>query len=257
MKTMDRRIAQRRHRVTEQRAQTRLRILIGVVALAAVGAAGWGLLRSPLLSIGTVAISGAKHADAAGVLERMQVSAGVPTISVDETAIETALVEDPWVDTARVVATWPGTLEIEIIEHIPVAALRRGDVLVAIAATGAVVERLEAAGTLPVVVDNQGSVPRPGSVVSAPATLGGVAFVEALPPELAAGSMVTVGAEGRLDATVVGHQVRLGRPVDLIAKASALAAVIESGVAPGSTIDVTAPSHPAVANPQPEVESEG
>ncbi len=41
MKTMDRRIAERRHRVTEERARTRLRLVIGLVALVALAAAGF------------------------------------------------------------------------------------------------------------------------------------------------------------------------------------------------------------------------
>jgi hypothetical protein len=40
-------------------------------------------------------------------------------------------------------------------------------------------------------------------------------------------------------------------------KASALVALIGHGLAPGSSIDITAPRRPAVANPQPEVEGEG
>lgn len=267
MKTMDRRIAQRRHRVTEQRAQTRLRILIGLVVVAVVAGAGWWLVRSPLLSIDQVTVSGAPHVDTAAVLERLEVRVGTPMISVDEAAIESALLTDPWVDTARVVATWPGSLEIEVVEHVPVAALQRGDDLVSISASGALVERLDPSASWPLVVDSQPTMLRPGGAVSAPATLGAVEFVEALPGELAGGVVVTVGADGRLSATVAGYPVRLGRPVDVPAKAAALGAVIASGVTKGSTIDVTAPRHPAVAkpvttnpaspNPQPEVEGEG
>ena len=56
MKTMDRRIAERRHRVTEERARTRLRFVIGLVALVALAAAGFALVRSPLLSVNRVTV---------------------------------------------------------------------------------------------------------------------------------------------------------------------------------------------------------
>lgn len=248
MNTMDRKIAQRRHRVTEQRAQTRLRIVIGLVALTVVIGAGWWLLRSPFLSIDTVAVTGADHTDVPAVLERLGVGAGTPTISVDEAAIETALGASPWVAESSVVTTWPGTLEIEIVEHAPVAAFQRGDALVSVTRTGAIVEQLQDVGTWPLVVSD-GAAPRPGEVMSSPATLGALEFVAALPGELASGAVVTVGRDGLLTATVAGHPVRLGRAVDLAPKAAALAAVLGSGVEAGSTIDVTAPRHPAVGEP--------
>jgi cell division protein FtsQ len=256
MKAMDHRIARRRHRVNEQRAETRLRIVIGLVAVAVLLGAGWWLVRSPFLSIDTVTVTGADHVDVTAALERLGVGAGTPTISIDEAAIETALASDPWVAQASVVTTWPGSLEIEVVERAPVAAFQRGDALVSITRTGAVVEVLRDLGAWPLVVSDGATAPRPGEVMSSTATLGALEFVAALPGELASGSVVTVGADGRLLATVAGHPVRLGRSVELGPKAAALAAVIESGVEPGSTIDVTAPRHPAVANPQPEVEGE-
>jgi len=61
---------------------------------------------------------------------------------------------------------------------------------------------------------------------------------------------------GGLYATVQGHTVRLGRPVDLDTKATVLAAMIDEGIEEGATIDLIAPLRPAVMNPQPQVEDE-
>ena len=177
MKTMDHRIAQRRHRVTEQRAQTRLRIVIGLVTMAVILGVAWWLLRSPLLSIDSVTVTGADNADVTAVLERLDVGPGTPTISVDEVAIAAALATDPWIDESTVVTTWPGSLEIEIVEHAPVAAFQRGDGLVSVTRTGVVVEQLDEVGAWPLVVADGDAAPRPGDVISRAAVLGAVEFV--------------------------------------------------------------------------------
>ena len=123
MKTMDRRIAERRHRVTEERARTRLRLVIGLVALVALAAAGFALVRSPLLSVNRVTVTGHEHSDPAAVLARLDVVPGMPTVSVDAGAIEAALRADPWVADARVVVSWPGSVDVEVTEQVPVAAV--------------------------------------------------------------------------------------------------------------------------------------
>jgi cell division septal protein FtsQ len=247
MKTMDHKIAERRHRVTEQRAQTRLRIVIALLGVAALIGAGWWLVRSPLLSIRTVTVTGDDHTAAQATLDRLGIGIGTPTISVDEAAIEAAVLTDPWVAEASVVATWPGTLEIEIVEQVPVAAFQRGDTVVAVSRTGAVIETLDDPGGLALVIGADGVAPRPGDVIGGAAEGAALEFVAALPPDLASSCVVTI--DRGLEITVAGHPVRLGRSVDLGAKASALAVVIASGVPEGSIIDVTAPRHPAVAQP--------
>ena len=145
-------------------------------------------------------------------------------------------------------------MEIEVAEHVPVAVVQTGDGFVHVAAAGAVVQRLEDPTGWVVIagVDHLGV--RVGDVVDGPALPGALEFVVALPPDLAAATLVTIGAEGQLSAAVGGHDVRLGRPIDMGPKAAALVALIELGLEPGSIVDVTAPRRPAVGNPQAEVE---
>jgi hypothetical protein len=89
-----------------------------------------------------------------------------------------------------------------------------------------------------------------------PELLGAIAFVAALPDELQEGTVVT-RVDDELWATVSGHQVRLGRPVDMEDKALSLTALLEQGVLAGSTVVLIAPTNPAVQTPGSTDDSPG
>ena len=257
MKTMDRRIAQRRHGVNEHRARTRLRVVIGIVVVAAMAAAVYWVIRSPLLAIDRIIVTGAEHSNPGAAIESLGVAEGTPTIDVDAGAVETVLLSDPWIADASVAVTWPGTVEVEITEHVPVAVVQVSNGYAHVTLTGAVVQLLEdSAGMASITIAEPGVV-RAGTLMEGAALLGAIEFVTGLPEQLQALTIVTVGADGQISAVVGEFGVRLGRAVDMSSKAAALVAVIDSGVAPDSLIDVTAPRRPAVANPQAEVEGEG
>ena len=78
-----------------------------------------------------------------------------------------------------------------------------------------------------------------------------VEFLSALPAELMA--RTTISASGdELTAAVDTHQIRLGDPRNMAAKAAALVAVLADGrLAPDALIDLIAPSRPAVSRPAP------
>ncbi len=257
MKTMDRRIAERRHRVTEERARTRMRLVIGLVAVVALAAAGFALVRSPLLSVNRVTVTGAEHSDPAAVLARLDVVLGMPTVSVDAGAIEAALRADPWVADARVVVSWPGSLDVEVTEQVPVAAVTTAGGYAHVTTTGAVVEMLDSPIGLTLIALDVPETIRPGTTISTAATLGALEFIDWLPGDIARVTVVSVDEGGQLTATIDDLTVRLGRAREMQSKAVALAALIGHGLAPGSYVDITAPRRPAVANPQPEVEDEG
>jgi cell division protein FtsQ len=257
MKTMDRKIAQRRHRVTEQRAAGRLRLLIGIVVIAVLVAGGLWLVRSPLLQIDTITVHGAVQSNPAAVLDRLGISEGSPTISVDGAAVEEGLLTDPWIEAATVDVTWPGSLDIEVIEHVPVAVVQAESGFAQVTDTGVVVQMLQdGSGHATIVVPHPGTL-RPGVTANGSGLLGALEFIAALPPELHPGTIVYVDQAEHLSATMGEYQLRLGRAVEMRSKAAAAVAVIQQGVEPGSVVDVTAPRRPAVANPQPEVEDEG
>ena len=254
---MDRKIAQRRHGVTEQRAATRLKIVIALAAVTAViGAALW-IVRSPLLSVDRVVVSGNDHSDPTRIIEGLGVGVGTPTISVDAGALESALEANPWIAEASVAVSWPGSVEVEVTEHRPVALVQAANGLAHVTTAGNVVQLLEDGTGWPLVTPPDPETLRGGEVLEGPAMLGSLAFVTALPDELQPVTVVTIDRDRQIVAMVGEHPVRLGRAIDMRAKAAALAAVIDHGIEPGTAIDVTAPRRPAVSNPQAEVEGEG
>jgi hypothetical protein len=75
-----------------------------------------------------------------------------------------------------------------------------------------------------------------------------------LAPDLGAGTLVWEEGNGELWAEVSGYPVRLGRPVEMEAKARSLEALLADRPRRGSTLTLIAPTHPAVS---PSGSSEG
>lgn len=257
MKTMDRKIAARRHGVTEQRATARLRIVIGLAVLAILAAAAFWLIRSPLLEIQDVTISGAEHSTPSAALESLDVEPGTPTISVDAGALEAALLIDPWIAEAAVTVTWPGTVDVVVTEHVPIAVVVAQNGLAQVTLDGNVVSLVDDSAGYPTIVPAGAGVARPGGLMAGAALAGSLEFVSELPPDLVATTVITIDDSAQIAAQVGDYDVRLGRAIDMRSKAAALIALIDYGVESGSSIDVTAARRPAVTNPQPEVEGEG
>lgn len=255
MMVMEPRVAERRKSVSEDRARRRLKwILMVIVLVAAVLGALW-MIRSPLLSIRAVEVIGAEQSDPMSTVQALGMGMGTPTIDVDAETIMVAVLEDPWVATASVAVTWPGSIVVEVVERLPVAPVLVGDEWALVALDGGVISMLGSPDTTGAFVDIDHDPLAPGDVVIDVETLGALAFIDRLTPGVREGTRVFVEGEG-LYATVAGHRVRLGRPTSMAEKATVLTALLESGIAPGATIDLIAPLRPAVANPQPEPELE-
>ncbi|MCL1692334.1 MAG: FtsQ-type POTRA domain-containing protein [Actinomycetia bacterium] len=255
MNTMDHRIAERRQQVTEDRARGRLKWLIwGVLAVIVVGATVW-LVNSPLLSIGSVTVTGAERTDPAAIANSVEAGTGTPTMSVNVGAVEAALLENPWIAQADVTVSWPGTLEIHVVERVPVVTITiDGDAFQA-AVDGVLVEH-SASGAVPPLITTDFSTPaRVGDRIFDASTLGAIEFVETLSPALRRSTEVSV-ISGVVEAEVDSVIIVVGRPTDMAAKAAAVEALIATGIERGSRIDVTAPLRPAVASPQSQLEGE-
>ncbi len=255
---IDRRFLDRRRHVREDGARRQLRWGIALVVVAALAAVITLAFRSPLLAVREVSLSGVTNAAVADVLESHDIAAGVPTLGVRASAVEDAIEADPWVARASVRVTWPGTVAIAVLEHVPAAwmDLDRGWMLVS--ATGVLLERGDPPHGAPRVrMDAAGGVP--GERVDGPRARAALEFLGSLPVALTTGAEVTRSPDG-LVATVAGHLVILGAPTDMRAKAIGLAALLEDGIPEGSIVNMVAPAFPAVASPsaasdlQPEVE---
>lgn len=251
--TIDRRMASRRRAVVEHGARRRLRrllVLLGLVGLG--GFTGWMLYHSPLLAVSEVRIGGAVESRAVEIVADAGVAEGVPTINVRSGAIEAALLQDPWIAAASVRVTWPGTVEVEVLERAPAAWIEAGESWLLADPSGVVLEVAQAApeGEPTIAV---GSLPTvPGEAVDR-AAVAAVEFLQALPENLVAGAAIA-GSEEQLSAVVGGHRVVLGYPSDMRAKAGAVAALLAAGIDAGSEINVVSPERPAV-NSRPQVET--
>jgi hypothetical protein len=83
--------------------------------------------------------------------------------------------------------------------------------------------------------------------------VGALEFAGTLPAPLAEGAVVTRGRTG-LEAEIAGHQVVLGRPDDMAAKARAMVALVDAGLASEAVVNLVSPTRPAVTNPKPKVQ---
>ncbi len=255
MTVMEPRVAERRKSVSEDRARRRLRWILAVIFVIAVVLAALWLVRSPLLSIRQVDISGSQHSDPAGAVRALGMGVGTPTIEVHGDVIAAAILEDPWVESVVVNVAWPGAVAIEISERTPIAPVLAGDQWVLVGRNGGVIVAVgDPSGDDAIVSIDQGPI-TPGTVVTDGAVLGALQFIDSLPAERRTGLTLQMEGEG-LVADMGGHRVRLGRPVEMVLKASVLDRLLDTGISAGSTINLIAPLRPAVANPQPEVEAE-
>ncbi len=254
MTSMDSRVADRRRGVSEDKARKRLRwILILLIVLLVSGASIW-LIRSPLLSISKVEITGVVKSDPAEPITELAMGVGRPTIDVDAGALERAIEDDPWVADASVSVMWPGTLVVDIVEHTAVAPVRYGDRWMLAAVEGAVIVDAGDPGSGPrIEIDLEGT--GPGATTTDRRIIGALAFVDATAIDLREGLRVSADGDS-LTAVVDGHVVRLGRPVDMAMKAAVLESLIAQGLEPGAFVDLIAPSRPAVLNPPSQQEGE-
>ncbi len=249
---MDHRIADRRRMVSEDGARRRLRWGIAVVAVAALAGVAIVLFRSPLLSVRRISVSGAVHTDVSAVLEEHGATEGEPTISVRAATLQEAIEAEPWVARARVRVTWPGEIDVVVLEHVPSAWIMLPEGWMLASATGVVLERGEPPPGAPrVEVPATGG--RPGAVIRTGDALAALEFLAGLPAPVATGAVVR-SAEGGLTATVAGHAVVLGPPREMTAKAASLTAVLEDGIAEGASVSLVSARRPAISNPQPEVD---
>lgn len=255
MTVMEPKLAERRKTVSEDRARKRLKWILVVIAVVALVVASMWLIRSPVFSIRQINVTGAQNSDPTSTVVSLGVGIGTPTIDVDGSDIEAALLIDPWVKSVDVVVSWPGSVAIDVVEYEGVAPVGVGDQWVLLSIEGVVLTVVSRPGPQDAYLTIDQESLTPGEIVDDERILGALVFLD----QIARGSGVPVQivADGEgLSASVMGHVVRLGRAVDMAQKAIVLETLLDSGLEPGAFIDLIAPLRPAVSNPQPVVEGE-
>jgi cell division protein FtsQ len=226
------------------------------LTLAAVVAAVGFALHSPWLSVHEIEIVGAVHSDPAPLIAAAGVGEGAILVWVDTGRLGRAVAVDPWVADVRVSRVWPDRLVVEVLEREPVAWMEGTTEWMLVASDGTV---------LGVAAEPGGGYLRaelafpdlpPGERPADPTWREIVALAVTLRDDI--GGAMTVELRGtELWTQVLGHQVRLGYPIDLADKARTLRALLQEDLPPGATLDVSSPLRPAVegdAAPQGVVE---
>jgi cell division septal protein FtsQ len=244
--TMDPRFERRRRTVREHSVQRRLRVILWVCILGVViGGVAW-LVQSPLLEVRDIGIYGAERSSVGSILDAAGLHAGVPMLRVHPGKITAMLEEDPWVLNARVARTFPHTVEIEVRERTVAAGVQTGESWVLLSSDGVVLgaaDHVPDGAALLLLGDVVPGIP--GATPKNQMVAGALEFVTTLDPAMWQGTVVEI-RDGELWARTSSVSARLGSPLEMSAKARALQAVLDSGVPPGTMINLIAPSRPAV-----------
>jgi cell division protein FtsQ len=120
---IDPRIRARRIEVRRTEARRRLHRLSLLGAAAAVLVGAWWLTLTPLLDVDHVRVEGADHTGAGAVRDAIDIHRGDALLTADIGGAARLLSKLPWVATAQVRRSWPGTVSITVVERLPVAAI--------------------------------------------------------------------------------------------------------------------------------------
>ncbi|MDE0160735.1 MAG: FtsQ-type POTRA domain-containing protein [Acidimicrobiaceae bacterium] len=267
--TVDPRMKARRVAVLRAEGRRRLRILLVALGVVAAAAAAWGASLTPLLDVDRLAVSGIDPPRRAEILERSQLSAGMPMVFLDVDGAQRSIAALPWVRSARVWRDWPATVRIAVDPRVPAAAVPAGGGRTAlIDAHGYAIGW----GPAPAGLDAQAGRSDPAAAraaalpnVSVPfsgrlgdihtAADGPLAVVAAMTDDLRAWVRAVTLDEGRdrigLDL-IGGAAAVLGHPVLIDDKISALRAVLATAdLECIATIDVTMPDLATVTRHHP------
>jgi cell division protein FtsQ len=240
---IDPRIRERRIEVIREAGRRRLRITLVVASAIIVFGLVYLAIRSPLLDLDHVRVTGARRESASDVQAAARVHLGDALLFVDTGAIARRVERLPWVEHAVVHRDFPGTLRIAITDYVPTAYVRRPDGrVVLIASNGRAVALVQSTPRVAVEIRGMRVVPAVGSLLSPP---GAANILRLLPARLRAlVGAIDIGDSFALDLRS-GGQVRLGTLDHLRAKGLAALGVLDHLAGqPFTYIDVSAPQAP-------------
>ena len=192
-------------------------ILVATVAVA--------LTYTPLFAASDIQIEGSDGFSRADLLALAGVDEDSNVFHLDTRAVEQRLERDPRILGARVIASLPDALTIEIVARTPVGVMGTGGVgtpMDLVGADGVVIGAAGNIGDLPELLAPDGGPVGPGSLATAAAAAG------ALDPTLRrAVDAVVVAPDGGVEVRLAaGFSASLGDASELTAKAASLAALL-------------------------------
>lgn len=216
--------------------------MLVVVAVAAVFA---GALRSPLLDVDQVIVTGAGESGRDAVIGAAGIELGDQLMDVRLRAAGARVTTLPWVADVAVHRSIDGVVRLEVTERNPVAVIRAGRDRLLVDAVGRILGPAAADGQL-TAIELPGGAGRAGEYL--PADLAGVLMVAAaLTPELHRAIDRLVPGPSITALLRTGGEVVVGPPTRLSAKLRSLSTVVDQvDLACLATIDVRAPGSPVL-----------
>lgn len=246
---VDPRILERRIEVRRQDARRRLRLTAAVAALSTSLAAGWGLTRSPVLDVDRVRVRGVVRTTVTDVVAATRLAHRPAMLDVRSADVARRVGRLPWVEQVSVQRRWPGTVEVEVTERQPVAAVEGAAGGWALVDAGGRVLAIVAEPERGLVPLRPAHPPGPPGARVDPATSAALGVASALGgPLVDRVSAVSVQPSGHVDITVPPRTtVRLGPPTAVEEKLLALATLAEHVDLRGVTVvDLRVPSAPVL-----------
>lgn len=248
---MDPRIHRRRVEVRREEGRRRLRVLVGITAVALTGVGGWAATGSPLLDLDRVVIEGATHTTPEEARFASGLRTGEPLVDVDEAMAERGVETLPWVAEATVRRRWPGEVRIRLLERAPVAVTgSEGGTSALVDGTGRVLAWVDTPPPGMAVLTGVPPAGPPGSTLSSE-SVAALSVAVALPAELRSRIAAVApagGTGGEVELTLSPEgSIRLGPPVDLDRKFAAIRAVLaQVDLRNLAVIDVRRPDSPVL-----------
>lgn len=234
--------------VRAQRRERRRSVIIVLVAITVTSVAGLALIRSPLLDIDRVEVTGVSEVDGAEVVAAADVPIGSPILDLEVEAVAARVEQIPEVRAATVARQLDGTVTIAVTEREPTMALKTADGYVLVDDDGRQV-RISTEppdGFLPVI--GLRATGRPGDPAPPGSTSVLRLMAEITPPVRAAVSEVIVTGDELALGLIDGGRAILGQDEELEAKVISLETLLLSvDLRCVHEIDLTVPSAPAVS----------
>jgi cell division protein FtsQ len=244
----DPRFSERRQAIVKKR---RRRILATLGLFAFLGGLTWLALFSSLLNVRHVKVLGAKHTTALQVarVAGLDEDDNLLLLSTDDVARATKQL--PWVKSAIVTRSLPGTVRVKIVERVPAMVVSLGSGRWTVDARGRILVKGAARKRLPIIGGVDVDKPRPGNLVGSDEVLAALKAYRSLPKGLR-GRIRGVFAPTveRLSFSLEGGTlIRYGAAERLKPKNQVLLALMQRLRAQGRSvayIDVRVPTNPAV-----------
>lgn len=247
----DPRIHARRVAIARERGRRRRRRLLAAVVVLALAAGGFALVHSSVFGARHIRVVGAPDIPSSRVISTAGLEGAPPLVDLSARSIAARVERLPFVLTAAVHIAWPSTVSIDVVERIPVAAVRTAGGTYAVCDTsGRVLEVVPARpSSLPLVAPvGNGVAPAVAGRSLPGADRSELEAAGAMPESLVSSvSEVADGPNGVVVNLRDGIVAIIGPGSDLPAKYVALATVLaHGGLAGVAAIDLRVATAPVL-----------